>query len=98
MSEERDAAVSLRYELVRAIRESLGLPESVAVPMAEHLASGMARRLGGTYITKRAVTRQERNAAVRREFRGNNHDEVMRRHGISRATLYRILAESLTSA
>lgn len=93
MSAEHDAAVSFRYELVRVIRESLGLPESIAVPMADHLASGMSRKWGGTYIPVSAIVREARNAAILRDFTGANHTEVMRRHNVSRTSLYRILGE-----
>ena len=93
MSAEHDAAVSFRYELVRVIRESLGLPESIAVPMADHLANGMSRKCGGTYIPVSAIVREKRNEAILRDFTGANHAEVMRRHGVSRTTLYRILSE-----
>lgn len=86
----RDAALNFRNDLVRIIRESLGLPEKVAVPMADALAAGLQRHMGGLYVPKREI-RAVRNAAVLRDFTGSNHAEVMRRHNICRATLYRII-------
>lgn len=86
----RDLDVSLRADLVRVIRESLGLPETVAVPMADELARGLQQLMGGLYVPAREL-RETRDAAVRREFNGRNHDDIMRRHDISRATLYRII-------
>lgn len=90
---EADAAVSLRHDLVRIIRESLGLSERIAVPMADELAQGLQRRMGGFYIPVREI-RETRDAAVLRDFNGRNHTEVMRTHKISRATLYRILSQN----
>lgn len=86
---DQDAAVNFRNTLIRIIRASLGLPETVAMPMADELAKGMCSELGGLYITKREI-RSTRDEAVRRDFTGRNHREVCRKHDISRATLYRI--------
>lgn len=87
---ERDAAVHFRNDLVMVIRESLGLPEKVAVPMADELAKGLHKRLGGLYIPAREI-RETRDEAVRREFNGRNHAEVISAHNLSRATFYRII-------
>ena len=87
---EKDAAVNFHNDLVRIIRESLGLPEKVAVPMADELAAGLQRHMGGFYIPAREI-REVRDAAVLRDFNGRNHVEVMRQHNISQRTLYRII-------
>lgn len=87
---EKDAAVNFHNDLVRIIRESLGLPEKVAVPMADELAAGLRRHMGGFYIPAREI-REVRDTAVLRDFNGRNHAEVMRRHNICRATLYNII-------
>lgn len=87
---EKDAAVDFHNTLVRILRKSLGLPEKVAVPMADELAKEMKHELGGLYIPARDI-REVRDAAVRRDFTGCNHAEVMRMHNISQATLYRII-------
>jgi Mor family transcriptional regulator len=90
---ERDAAVNFRNDLVRIIRETLGLPEKIAVPMADELSKGLQKRLGGLYIPAREI-RAVRDDAVRRDFNGRNHAEVISAHNISRATLYNILRRS----
>jgi Mor family transcriptional regulator len=87
---EKDAAVNFHNDLVRIIRESLGLPEKIAVPMADELAKGLQQRLGGLYIPAREI-REVRDQAVLRDFNGRNHIEVMRTHNISQRTLYRII-------
>ena len=90
---EQDAAINFRNTLIRIIRASLGLPETVAMPMADELAKGLANEMGGLYITKREI-RSVRDEAVRRDFTGRNHKEICRRHGISRRTLYRIIGQN----
>lgn len=87
---EKDAAVNFRNTLVRILRKSLGLPEKVAVPMADELAKEMKQELGGIYIPAREI-REVRDAAVRRDFNGRNRVEVMRTHNICRATFYNII-------
>lgn len=87
---QHDAAINFRNDLVRIIRTSLGLPESVAVPMADELAKGMKKEMGGMYIPAREI-REARDAAVRRDFNGRNREEVMAAHNITRATFYRII-------
>lgn len=89
-AEHDDAAVSLRYDLVRALREGAALPEYIATPIADKVASNLCQRLGGLYIAKRDI-KQARDEAVKSAFNGRNHDEVISQYGISRATLYRIL-------
>lgn len=87
---EKDAAVNFHNDLVRIIRESLGLPEKVAVPMADELVKGLRRHMGGLYIPAREI-RAVRDAVILRDFNGHNHREVMRLHNISKRTLYRII-------
>lgn len=87
---DQDAAVNFRNTLIRVIRKTLGLPEPVAVPMADELAKGLSSELGGLYIAKREI-RATRDDAIRRDFNGRNHGEVMRSHGISKRTLYRVI-------
>ena len=90
---EQDAAINFRNTLIRIIRASLGLPETIAMPMADELAKGLSNEIGGLYITKREI-RSTRNDAIRRDFNGRNHREVSRKHGVSVATVYRILGRN----
>lgn len=94
MSAERDHDVARHNTLVRVIRRALGLPENVAVLMAEHLARELSRETGGMYIPKREISREVRDQAVLRDFNGRNHHDVIRQHGISRATFFRIIGKS----
>jgi Mor family transcriptional regulator len=87
---EKDAAADFHNTLVRVIRDSLGLPEKIAVPMADELAKGLKKNLGRLYIPVREI-REARDVGVLRDFNGRNHDEIMRDYNICRATLYNIL-------
>lgn len=58
---------------------------------AEAIKSAVRLGQRGLYIP--APGKEERNAAVRREFDGTNGAEVMRRHGIKRSTLYAIVGQ-----
>ncbi|TQE91142.1 MAG: DNA-binding protein, partial [Spiribacter salinus] len=49
---------------------------------------------GGARLYIPCKDRAARDAAIRAEFTGRNHDEVCRRHGISRRTLYRIIGSA----
>lgn len=83
-------------DLVRAIRESLGLPETVAMPMAQRLAPVLRHR--GFMAEWRDIPaseiRQARDDRIAREFDGHNHQELARRYGVGRATVYRVISRS----
>lgn len=100
LSAELDAAVALKHDLVRVIREYLGLPETVAVPMAEHLAVGLcrARLLTEWRTIPASEERQAVRGAIAREFTGNNVGQLMRRYKVSRATVYRAVRSAKTKA
>lgn len=92
MSAHDDRSLGLRYEIVRAIRESLGLPESVAQPMADCLFAHLSRIPGGLYASPDDM-RQARNQRIKAEYTGRNSAALQRRYGISRQTLWRIVSE-----
>lgn len=95
MSAELDAAVTLRHDLVRIIRGCLGLPEKVAVPIADLLAQELCRTgmLKDWKQIPASESRQTRRSVIGREFNGRNVEELMRKHGVSRATVYRAAHE-----
>lgn len=91
MSAELDASVALRHDLVRIIRSCLGLPETVAVPMANELARELCRsRILTEWRTIPASeAREAMHAAIAREYTGRNIGELMKKYNVSRATVYR---------
>ena len=93
MSAELDASVALRHDLVRIIRSCLGLPETVAVPMADHLARELCRSriLTDWRAIPVAEERVAVHAAIAREYTGRNVEELMRKYNVSRATVFRAI-------
>ncbi|MCC5809880.1 MAG: helix-turn-helix domain-containing protein [Ectothiorhodospiraceae bacterium] len=82
----------IRVEVQDCLR-TRGVSNQVAEDSARAVTERVMLRYGGTpqYVSK--TRRQERREAALRDFSGDNHDAVCRRHGISRRTLYRWLAE-----
>ena len=67
------------------------LSEQEAQALASDLAQMLSPRIGGRYVPKRDQ-RDKRDKAVWKDFKGNNHAEVMAKHGISRRLLFSILS------
>lgn len=96
-----DAALLLEHEMVEIVRTELGMHERQAFEIAKAIVRGLRGRYGGVRLGYRglyipAPSKVERNAAIREEYDGTNFEEVMSRHGIRRAQLYRILGEKNT--
>ena len=65
---------------------------------AEHAGYMIMRRLAeavggaGVYIpTADSIARHERDEAIWREYRGNNHAELARRYGVTTIHIYRLI-------
>jgi Mor family transcriptional regulator len=86
-----DSLLLLRSEFAAIIREQVGMAEPMASQVAEAVVRGMRLRYGTQQIYIPAVDKAERDALVRKEFKGTNAGEVCKRHGISRPSLYRIV-------
>ena len=93
-----DQAIQLHREYVEIVREEIGLHEQFANDIAAAIVRGMRKRYGGRSLGAKGCIyihkpdKSERNAAIRAEFNGTNADEVCKKHGIGRSTLYRIAA------
>ncbi|MBS7244093.1 MAG: hypothetical protein KIG98_07125 [Comamonas sp.] len=88
----------LTRDIAEIARDGLGVGEDEAARIAAVIVHGMRQRYGGTRLGRRGLyipvpCKEERNAAVRREFNGTNGPEVMRRYGIKRSTLYTIVGK-----
>lgn len=88
-AQAEDAALQLERDFVEIVRAEIGLTELLASSFAQALVRGLRRRLGGGELWIPAISKDERNEAIRREFNGSNVGEVMKRHRVSRATVYR---------
>lgn len=89
-SHQEDNLAGIRSDIVERLRREHGAPESQAFRMASDIIGLIRQRFmgGQIYVAKPKPYDAQKVAA---DFRGNNHDEVCRRHGISRRTLYRVL-------
>lgn len=90
-AQTEDAAIQLEHDFVEIIRQRIGLNETLATIHAQEIVRGLRERHGGQELWIPAPDKTERNAAILRDFNGINAREVMARHGISRAHLYRIV-------
>lgn len=88
-----DAALQLERDFIEIVRNEIGMHEALASPFAQALVRGLRRRLGGSELWIPAPSKEERNAAIRREFNGKNLEEVCRRHGVSSTTVYRVAGQ-----
>ena len=87
-----DSAVMLQYEVTAIVREEIGMTEHFASQIAEAIVRGLRKRFSAQEVYIPAPSKTERNAAVRREFNGQNRDAICRKFGISRTTLYEIVS------
>jgi Mor family transcriptional regulator len=89
-SHPEDARAQLHAELTGIVRREIGMNENFASAHAAAILRGLCETLGGNEVYIPAPDRSARNASIRAEFKGSNADELCLKHGISRATLYRI--------
>lgn len=88
--------ISLADVLADALQApEFGMPAHVAATLADELIRVASARhhAGAEYYlpTTTRLTREERDAAIRRDWRENNVRDLCRRHGVSRSTLYRVV-------
>lgn len=86
-----DSAATLRSDLMRIVRERIGVNEMFVPRVAEEILQGLRESLGGREVYIPAPDKLERDAQIRSEFNGRNAKEVCDRRGISRARLYQII-------
>ncbi|MFA6310611.1 MAG: Mor transcription activator family protein [Sterolibacterium sp.] len=94
-----DAAVALQYEFTAIVREEIGMNEGFASQIAAALVRGLRRRfrgqrLGDYYLSEQTgAEREERDAAIRAEFNGQNRDEVCQKYNLKKTQLYEIVGK-----
>lgn len=100
MSRARNTVASLREDFISALRadivrtlvqEAVG-SERAAMRVASEILGAVQRRYGGeeVYVPRRMVDEQQ----ILAEWRGDNRDEICRKHRISRSAFYRLLARA----
>ena len=86
-----DAAVQLEQDFVRIVREAIGMHEDMAQLFSRALVRGLRKQLGGQEIYVPAPSKDERDAAIRREFNGQNLEEMMAKYLLSKPRIYEIV-------
>jgi Mor family transcriptional regulator len=89
-AQREDDAALLVSEFTEDLRDGCGMPETEATQLALKLVHRFRLRHGARRIYVPAVDKTERDAAIRRDFKGTNAAELCRQHGISRTRLYEI--------
>lgn len=97
MKIDRDTEAWLKQRAIRVARDCTGLAESTASQIIDQVFAGLYEEFRGERLYL-CQSLEARDADVRADFDGCNHDRVCRKHGISRRTLYRILKRSRTAA
>lgn len=87
-----DAAVQLEQDIIGIVREEIGMHEQMATVFAQALVRGLRRRLGGQELYIPSPNRAERDAAIRREFNGENLEEICKKFGLGRTRIYEIVS------
>ncbi|MFL9669000.1 Mor transcription activator family protein [Variovorax sp. AB1(2024)] len=86
-----DAAVQLEHDFVGIIRDEIGMHEPLATVFSRALVRGLRRVLGGQDLYIPTPDKSERDASIRRDYNGDNMEELMRAHGIGRTRFYEII-------
>jgi len=90
-NQAEDNAAELKFEFTNIVTEEIGFNELFASQIAEALVRGLRKHYGGRKLYIPAPDKAERNAAIKAEFNGRNHESVCHRYSISRTTLYEII-------
>lgn len=92
MSCSNSSTKALEWKLGLVIRQSAFVLDGHADDLLESLMDGIRQEFGGGDLFIDRIDREKRAEAVRRDFNGRNRVEVCKKHSISRATFYRIIA------
>lgn len=91
LNRDTDTAVELHRILTASLTRRFGLAEVVAAALADEIALEIRNEAGSSKIYIPGPNRETRNESIRREFRGNNLDELARKHNLSRRQVERIV-------
>ncbi|MCX9155886.1 helix-turn-helix domain-containing protein [Niveibacterium sp. 24ML] len=94
--EKHEAQLSVEQILASALVGEMGMGAEQAKSVAAALMLRVSRARGGEYVyipQAPQITRRNRRAQVLNEFKGNNHDELAAKHGVSRRTIYNWVAK-----
>lgn len=97
MTKKTDESISIQFLLTAALVGEAGFPEEQASHIAQQVLNGFNKAgVGGErlYVPCVVVDRRARDASIRAEFNGRNHDDLARKWDISRTSVYRIVAQA----
>lgn len=82
------ALEQLRFEIYQTMLK-FGLIDPQARDLAEAVVVNLCHKVGGEsfYINKKNINETQ----IKREFNGQNRDELCQKYNISKATFYRII-------
>ena len=91
MTRDIDRTEALRSELVRAIVEEAGVPESMAMPYANSVLAYLQRNYPGQKLYVPAAARHYDVLQIQAALeRGTSISTVCRDHAVSRSMLYKL--------
>lgn len=92
MINEQDTVYKQIKPEIEAVMRRFGVDFEVSGDISEAITDRLARLFCGSrvYFTS-GINKKDRDEAIRREFNGKNYNEVCKKFGVSRRTLYRAL-------
>lgn len=92
MPKDADTLAALRTQITRIVRESTGLHEQLALPVAAAIYSELQQEFGGSEVYIPVPNRADRYQAILDDWQAGRPIHVIcRHHGIARSTFYRLL-------
>lgn len=89
---DADNSTEIQRVLTSGLVRRFGLSEFCASLLATEITQQIQIEVGGQEIYIPAQDKTERNQAIRREFSGNNIDQLAKKHGISCRQVRNIVA------
>ncbi|MFD2112032.1 Mor transcription activator family protein [Thiorhodococcus fuscus] len=87
-----DRAHELRTIITRVVRESTGMHERLALPIAQAVTVELQRRYGGQPLDVPAPSKDDRNQAIIDAWNlGTPVKDLGSKFGASRSTIYRVI-------
>lgn len=91
MSRDKLTLENTRAQMERAIISRIGLNRDIAGPIAAAVLDAFREHYAGCEIYIPARSKEDRNERIRREFSGCNHLDLIKKEGLSRKQLNRII-------
>lgn len=99
MIQSTDQLAALRTTVTRIVRETTGLHELLAVPVAAAICTEIQHAYGGAETYFPAPSKAARNQAILDDWRrGLPPDAICLRHAIARRTFYRLISQRTAAA